>query len=153
MQHLDSFMLYRFANELVAHRISATEDPCADAAAVVSEAARVALTARPGEAEQVVSDACYGGLQALFMAGQDLSRGSALMLEAMAELGGPLGLDPADLMRYSLDGFARMRGLITQGQIIDILDTLERHFNGTGEAFAAALARQPVIGLTRSSAR
>ncbi|MEK7746314.1 MAG: DegT/DnrJ/EryC1/StrS family aminotransferase, partial [Elusimicrobiota bacterium] len=57
-----------------------------------------------------------------------------------------LGLDPADLMRYALEGFARLRNLATQDQLIEMLDTVESHFHGSGKAFAAALARQPDAG-------
>jgi hypothetical protein len=125
MKDPDAFLIAQFAKELVAIRLSATEDPCAVAAALVKETAAVALKARPREADVVISDACYGGLQALLMAGHDVSRGATLMLAEVRNLAGPLGGDPVALSEHALEGFARLRRLQTQEQIVDLLDTLD----------------------------
>jgi hypothetical protein len=146
MTDSDPFLISQLAKELVAIRTRKLEDPCAIAAGMVRETVLVALKSRPQEAERVVADACYGALQGLLLSGHDLARGAALMLGETAEVAASTGLDPADVMRYALDGFARIRRMATQDQVIEMLDTLEGHFHGTGEAFAAALAKQPDPG-------
>ena len=142
MRDPDAFLIAQFAKELVAIRLNATEDPCALAAALVKETAAVALKARPEEADIVVADACYGGLQALLLAGQDVSRGATLMLGEIIDLAGSLGGNPAALSEYALEGFARLRRLLTQDQIIDLLETLDVHYKGAGTTLARALTRQ-----------
>lgn len=142
MRDPDAFLIAQFAKELVAIRLSSTEDPCAVAAALVKETAAVALKARPHEADVVIADACYGGLQALLLAGHDVSRGATLMLGEVLDLAGPLGGDPVALSEYALEGFARLRRLLTQEQIVDMLETLDSHFKGSGTTLARALARQ-----------
>ena len=139
----DSFRIAQFAKELVAIRLQGVDDPCAVAAALVRETARVALKSRPREADCVIADACCGALQALLLCGQDLARAATLMLGAVQELAAPLKADPALLSEYALEGFARNRRLMTQDQVIDILETLESRFKGAGAAFAKALAGQP----------
>ena len=146
MTDTDSFMISQLAKELVAIRLQKMEDPCAVTAALVRETAMTALKSRPEEAERVVSDCCYGALQALLLSGQDLGRGATLILGEVSDLAFPAGLDPADLMRFALHGFARIRRIATQDQVIEMLDSLEAHFHGTGEAFAAELAKQPDPG-------
>jgi len=143
MRDPEAFLISQFAKELVSIRLHATDDPCASAAALVRETAAVALKSRPEEADIVIADACYGALQALLLADQDLSRGATLMYAAVLELAQPLNLKPASLSEYSLEGFARMRRLLTQTQIIDLLETLESRFPGSGAAFAKALSQQP----------
>lgn len=142
MRDPDAFLIAQFAKELVAIRLSSTEDPCAVAAALVKETAAVALKARPHEAAVVVADACYGGLQALLLAGHDVSRGATLMLGEVLDLAGPLGGDPVALSEHALEGFARLRRLLTQEQIVDMLETLDSHFKGSGTTLARALTRQ-----------
>lgn len=142
MRDPDAFLIAQFAKELVAIRLNATEDPCALAAALVKETAAVALKARPEEADVVIPDACYGGLQALLLAGQDVSRGATLMLGEIIDLAGSLGGNPAAFSEYSLEGFARLRRLLTQDQIIDMLETLDTHYKGAGTTLARALTRQ-----------
>lgn len=139
----DAFVIGQFAKELVAIRLRSTDDPCAVAAALVRETALVALQSRPQDADRVVADACYGSLQALVLAGHDLSRGAALMLSEVQSLAGPLRMNPAPLTEYALEGFARMRRFMTQDQLIDMLETLESRFTGVGPAFAKALSSQP----------
>lgn len=143
MRDPNAFLISQFAKELVAIRLRDTEDPCAVAAALVRETAEVALKSRPEEADCVVVDACYGGLQALALAGQDLSRGAALMYAAVMELAEPLGIPQASLSEYAFEGFARMRRLMTQVQVIDMLETLESRHKGAGAGLAKALAAQP----------
>lgn len=150
MADRDAFMIGQFAKELVALRLQTLEDPCAVAAALVREAASVALRARPEEADRVVSDACYGALQALLLARHDVARGAALMLAAVAELAAASRLDPEALRGYALEGFARMRRLLTQDQLIDLLETLESRSPGAGTAFVKALALQPDPGRARA---
>ncbi|TBR18934.1 hypothetical protein EPO15_14800 [bacterium] len=139
----DAFMIGQFAKELVAIRLQSMDDPCAVAAALVRETALVALQSRPQDADLVIADACYGSLQALLLAGHDLSRGAALMLAEVQHLGGPLHMNPGLLTEYALEGFARMRRLMTQDQLIDMLEVLESRFAGSGAAFAKALAKVP----------
>ena len=146
MTNSDQFMIGQLAKELVSIRTKRLDDPCAIAAATVRETVQVALKSRPEEAERVVADACCGALQGLLLSGHDLARGAALILGETAEVAASTGLDQADMMRYALEGFARIRRLATQGQVIEMLDTLESHFHGTGEAFAAALSKQPDPG-------
>ena len=139
----DAFRIGQFAKELVTIRLGTLEDPSAEAAALVRETARVALKSRPEEADCVIADACCGALQALLLAGLDLSRAASLMLSAVQELAVALKRDPAELSGYALEGFARMRRLMRQDQLIDMLDTLESRHPGAGPAFAKALALQP----------
>lgn len=146
MPDRDSFMLAQFAKELVALRIQHLDDPAAAAAALVRETALVALKSRPAEADCVIADACYGALQALLLAGHGLARGATLILGSVQDLSGPLGRNPADLTAYALEGFAHMRRLLTQDQLIDMLEALESRFPGAGAAFAKALSRQPDPG-------
>lgn len=139
----DAFRIGQFAKELVAVRLGGFDDPAAGAAALVTESARVALKSRPEEADCVIADACCGALQALLLAGHDLSRAASLMLSAVQELAADLKRDPAELSSYALEGFARMRRLMRQDQLVDMLDTLESRHPGAGAAFAKALALQP----------
>lgn len=150
MRDPNAFLISQFAKELVAIRLRETEDPCAVAAALVRETAEVALKSRPEEADCVIVDACYGALQALSLAEQDLSRGATLMYGSVLELAGPLGIAPAALSDYAFEGFARMRRLMTQVQLIDMLETLESRYKGAGAGFAKALAAQPDPGRRRS---
>ena len=143
MNERDAFRIGQFAKELVSIRLGSFDDPAAGAAALVAESARVALRARPEEADCVIADACYGALQALLLAGHDLSRAACLMLSAVQELAVGLRRDPAELSGYALEGFARMRRLMRQDQLIDMLETLESRHPGAGAAFAKALALQP----------
>lgn len=143
MRDPDSFLISQFAKELVSIRLRGTDDPCAVAATLVRETAAVALKSRPKEADIVIADACYGGLQALLLADQDLSRGATLMYASVLELAVPMRVAPSLLMEYALEGFARMRRFMTQGQVIDLLETLESRYAGSGAAFAKAIAKQP----------
>ena len=64
------------------------------------------------------------------------------MLGEIIDLAGSLGGNPAALSEYALEGFARLRRLLTQDQIIDLLETLDVHYKGAGTTLARALTRQ-----------
>lgn len=139
----EEFKVGQLTKELVAIRIKKLEDPCGAAADLVKQTIVVALKARPIEAEKVVGDACCGGLQGLYLADHDLSRGAVLMLEAVGEAANETMLDPTELMSYALKGFARLNRLATPEQLQAMREDLERAFHGCGQAFADALAAQP----------
>lgn len=139
----EEFKIGQLTKELVAMRIKKLEDPCGVAADMVKQAIVIALKARPIEAETVVSDACCGGLQGLYLSDHDLSRGAVLILQAVGEAADETMLDPTLLMSFALKGFARLNRLTTPEQLQAMREELERHFHGCGQAFADALAAQP----------
>lgn len=142
----ESFRIAQLTKELVAQKVQKMEDPCAVAADLVKQTIVVALGAKPEDAEKVVSDACYGGLQGLYLSEQSLPRGALFILEAVAEAAGKVEQDPTALMQAALKGFARIKHLTTPDQLFAIRSEIEKSFNGTGEAFSAALAEIPDPG-------
>lgn len=138
----NAFQIGQLTKELVALKLKELQNPCAVAAGLVKDAIAVACKARPQEARTVVSDACYGGMQGLLLADQDLARGAEMILGAVSEAAADASLDPTELMSYGLAGVARIAKFVTRERLVAIQSALEERFQGCGEAFSAALAQE-----------
>jgi hypothetical protein len=138
----DQFKIGQLTKELVALRLKELGDPCAVAAGLVKKTLVVALKAQPDQAPTVVSDACYGGLQGLLLAEQDMSRGAVLILEAVCDSANDTALDPTAMMRYGLAGIARVSKFVPSETLVTMRHALEERYNGIGEAFSEALSAE-----------
>ena len=150
----DEFKVGQLTKELVAIKLKRMDDPCAAAAELVKQTLGVALRAvAPGAPEgahaQVVTDACQGGMTGLLLAGHELGRGAALMLEAVSELANHFQLDPTMMMEAGLKGIADMRRFANPDQLEDIRREVGRHFLGV-EALFEEMLRRPVSEAERA---
>ncbi|MBI3554204.1 MAG: hypothetical protein HY077_17030 [Elusimicrobia bacterium] len=149
---MDEFKVGQLTKELVAIRLKKMADPCAAAADLVKGTLSAALKAMiPGDpgCAKVITDACQGGITGLLLADQNLPKGAALMLEAVAELAVEFDLDPATAMKAALLGISDVRRFARPDQVHEIQREIESHFMGAGEAFSDALAehrRQSQVG-------
>lgn len=138
----DTFKIGQLTKELVAKRLQEQPDPPAIAAGLVRETLAVAAKAKPEEIETVVADACYGALQGVLLAEQDLARTAGLCLEAVAEVALACGSDPAAVMNAGIRGIVRMKKLLVEVQLEAIRKEIAERFDGAGPAFDAALERE-----------
>ena len=136
------FKVGQLTKELVALNLKEVENPCMVAAGLVRQTIGVALKARPEEARGIVSDACYGGLQGLLLADQDLACGALLMLAALGGGAADIALNPAEIRRYAIEGFARIARFVSREDVTSISRALEKRHQGAGQAFNDALAAQ-----------
>jgi hypothetical protein len=144
----DEFRVGQLTKELVALKLKELQNPCAVAAGLVRQTITVALKARPEEAEKVVIEACYGGMQGLLLADQDLACGAVLIMGAVCEGAGDVGGDPTALMMFALTGIARFTKFIEHEKIVDISHSLEKRYQGVGVAFSEALSREAEVQKT-----
>ncbi|MDE2292978.1 MAG: hypothetical protein KGL53_12925 [Elusimicrobia bacterium] len=145
----DDFKVSQLTKELVAMRLARMEDPCAAAADSIRQTLKVALQALPpGDPERhtVIEDAVRGGMQGLILAEQDVPRGGALVVEAMAELAHDVGMDPSETIKSALAGLAGLKRLLRADHLDALREAIEEHFHGAGEVFSELLAAQPDPG-------
>lgn len=145
----DEFKISQLTKELVAMNLKERQNPCAVAAGVVRQTIDVALKARPHEARRVVSDACYGGLQGLLLAEQDLACGVLLILSAVQGRAGELEPSAAEMRSYCIEGFARIAKFVSREDLAAICRALERRHQA-GQAFTDALSAQEAAPASRA---
>lgn len=140
---MDDFRIGQLTKEMVAARLKAMADPCAEAAELVRRTVTVALDGyKAGDAggrEKVVQEACQGGMTGLLLAEQNLAKGAALILQAVLDLAQEKGLDLTLATFSALKGIADMHRFATPAQMDEIRRELEARFMGSGEAFAYTL--------------
>lgn len=140
---MDDFRIGQLTKEMVAAKLKAMADPCAEAAALVKRTITVALesykTGDSGGREKLVQDACQGAMTALLLAEQSLPKGAALVLQAVLEVAQEKGLDLTLATFSALRGIGDMHRFATPTQMDDIRKELEARFMGSGEAFAYTL--------------
>lgn len=140
---MDDFRIGQLTKEMVAAKLKAMADPCAEAAALVRRTVTVALEGyKPGDAggrEKLVEEACQGAMTALLLAEQSLSKGAALILQAVLDIAQEQELDLTLATFAALRGIADMHRFAAPAQMDEIRKELEGRFMGSGEAFAYTL--------------
>jgi hypothetical protein len=139
-QPQDSIKLSQLTKELVALNLKRVTNPCFVAAEVVRNAVGVACKARPQEAEAIISDACYGGMQGLMLSEQDLACGAVIFVGALASGAGGGALDRAQTQRAAIAGIARMVKFLEREQLLAIQRKLEQRYPGSSAVFSDAQA-------------
>lgn len=137
---MDEFKIGQLTKELVAEKLRRMDDPCAEAARLVRKTLGVALrNAQPGTEiglGPVIEDACWGGMTALLLAEQSLSKGAVLVIHELSELATELQLDPTETLRSALRGIAGLDRVLRADQLDEIRAAIKLSFVGMDEAFA-----------------
>jgi len=136
------FKVGQLTKELVAMNLKEVQNPCAEAAGLVRQTIVVALKARPEEACAVICDACYGGMQGLLLAEQDLACGALMILSAVCGGAPDIALDAAERRRFAIEGIARISKFVSGADVTAISRVLERRQQGAGQSFTDAVAAQ-----------
>lgn len=132
--------IHQLTKEIVSARLKQLEDPCVAAATLVRRTLEAALKdVTPGTVAEsrLIEDASQGGMVALLLNEQNLSRGAVLILEAVAELASQLNVDQPEMMRSALRGIADMKRFVRDDTLTEIRSEIEGRFHGAGMAFEA----------------
>jgi hypothetical protein len=136
---MEDFKINQLTKELVVSRLKNMADPCAAAAELVKKTLIVALKGiPPGDSRfiSIIRDACQGGMTGLLVAGQNLPKGTILLLEGVSEVSTSMGFDPTLAMQCALEGIADLHRFVNHEQMEAIKTEIDAHMMGAGDAFA-----------------
>lgn len=134
----DYFNFGALTKEMIMSRLKGAEDAPAVAAGIVKQTilAGVPTAKAAGQnPKESVEQICFGAMRGLLLVEKDLPRGAILILREMAEVSQQVGIDPSELMTWTMDGIARITPMTSAQVREEIRGLIEQDYMGAGEVF------------------
>lgn len=142
----DKYHFDQLAREVVRAQLKGVAGAGAKASALARDTILAGIRGTRGAGasqspQESVRLVCKGTMDGLLLIEADLAEGAVALLGGLGDAAEGLGLSPADMMTWAMEGIADTAMVLTPQQASAVQDAIDRAFMGAGSVFAE-LCRQ-----------